>query len=172
MFVGVGPRTDTFRFPCLSRCTIMLFMGVWDWVVGQFLLPLGIWDRNDTYRVSFNVLLDESVYSLKYKLIKAIVLYSRKAAPIMCGQLFQKVSALIFVFFPWGLPLEPHVGKHYEARHTLLHAILRGRKDEERGGIKTQRTWNLSTAEEMLSTGKKWQKQQCPKPVVFPMRWQ
>lgn len=102
--------------------------------------------------MSFTVLLDESAYSLKYKLIKNTVLYSCKATHTTCdqSQLFQKVRTLIFV--QWGLTLERNVGKQYEAQYTLLHAILRGRKDEESGGIKTQRTWNLSTAEkEMLS---------------------
>ena len=56
------------------------------------------------------------------------------------------------VCLQWGLILEPNVGKQYEAQHTLLHTILWGRKDEERGGIKSHRTWNLSAAEkEMLS---------------------
>lgn len=52
----------------------------------------------------------------------------------------------------WGLTLEPNVGKRQEAQRTLLCAVLRGRKDEERGGIETQRTRSLSTVEkEMLS---------------------
>lgn len=46
------------------------------------------------YLISFNVLLDESVYSLKYKLTKNIVLHSCKATHTMCdqNQLFQKVK--------------------------------------------------------------------------------
>lgn len=50
----------------------------------------------------------------------------------------------------WGVTLELAVDKQYEAWHTLLHAILKGRNNEERSEIKIQGAWNLSTAQKML----------------------
>lgn len=107
-------------------------MGVWDWIGGSFLLLLGIWDRNIKYLMSFNVLLDETAYSLKYKLIKNIVLlqsYPCNMRPEPAVPEDKNFNLCL----QWGLTLEPNDGKQYDAQHRLLHTFIKGKDGWRKG---------------------------------------
>lgn len=68
MGVGLDPGTLAFHSHVLTTAAPFL-LWVYCWISFQILL-FGIWDRNIMYLMSFNVLMDESAYSLRYKLIK------------------------------------------------------------------------------------------------------